>query len=155
MHKKRKALLAIFIIAAISLIYLFWLLLKPVRIIAVHNDENYSAVLVTHFPFTDAGKLAWWHDNKAMLKSRYGIPRPSSDGNFTLTFWLFGEGYMAREKYDRLCFTDIKTDKNCIDKNKIFSVSKGRNTGIQFMVHDGIYRLNDKGEWVKEIFAEK
>ncbi len=155
MSKRKKILLATFIISAIFLIYLSRLYLKPVKIIAVHNDGNYSAVLVTHFPYTDTGKIDWWHDNRDMLKNRYGIPRPSSDGNFTITFWLFGEGYMKREKYDRLCFNHMKTDKNCIEKNKVFSVSKGRNGGMQLMVYDGIYKTDNNGKWVKKLFSEK
>ncbi|WP_369075635.1 DUF943 family protein [Mixta calida] len=44
MSKRKKILLATFIISAILLIYLSRLYLKPVKILAVHNDGNYSAV---------------------------------------------------------------------------------------------------------------
>ena len=54
-----------------------------------------------------------------MLKRRYGIPHTIPDGGYNITFWLFGDGYMERERYDdRLCFIDMKTQKNCIEKIK-------------------------------------
>ena len=56
--------------------------------------------------------------NKKMLKSRYGIPDPAPYGSYTITFWLFGDGYRARDKYDRLCFTDMKNQQNCVEKTK-------------------------------------
>ncbi|GLR09675.1 hypothetical protein GCM10007905_23950 [Mixta theicola] len=90
-----------------------------------------------------------------MLKIRYGIPNLASDGNFNVTFWLFGEGYMEEEKYDRLCFNDMNIKKNCIEKNKAFSVSKGRNGGVHFMVYDGIYWKSENGDWVKKKFSER
>ncbi len=138
-----------------GLIYFSWIFLRPVKIIAVHKNDNFSYVLVNHFPVTDQGKIVWWQDNRDKLKNRYGIPSPSSDGNFNITFWLFGDGYMEEDKYERLCFNDMNIKNNCIEKNKVFSVSKGLKSGVNLMVYDGIYCKNSNGEWVKKRFSER
>ena len=100
------------------LMFFLWLNLRPVKIIAVHKSDNFSNILVDHFPLTVQGKIAWWQENKAMLKSRYGIPDASSDGGYHVTFWLFGDGYMEQGKYDRLCFSDMKAKKTVLRKTK-------------------------------------
>ncbi len=58
-----------------------------------------------------------------MLKDKYSIPKPASDGFYTVIFWDFGDGYKEEGKYDRRCFDDMKTSKNCIDKTR-FSLSR-------------------------------
>jgi len=84
-----------------------------------------------------------------MLKEEYGIPRPDSDGYFTVIFWDFGDGYKDTDGYDRLCFEDMKPPKNCIDKNSLMLVKNGKNTGMTFWADDGIYRVKKSGEMVK------
>ncbi|WON78997.1 DUF943 family protein [Serratia sp. UGAL515B_01] len=41
---------------------MLWLLNRPIEIVAVHQDENFSSVLVKNFPITDQGKINWWLD---------------------------------------------------------------------------------------------
>ena len=48
--------------------YVSWLDSTPVKIIAVHQEENFSEVLVRNFPITDTGKIKWWVKNKELLK---------------------------------------------------------------------------------------
>lgn len=103
--------------------YVSWLDSTTVKIIAVHQEENFSEVIVKNFPITDAGKIKWWLKNKELLKNKYNIPRPGENGNFYINFWDFGEGYKKPGKYDRRCFPDMKPPKNCIDKLR-FSLSK-------------------------------
>ena len=86
-----------------------------------------------------------------MLKDKHGIPKPDSGGYFYVTFWWFGEGYKEEGKYDRLCFNDIKTKVNCIEKDAVFSVDKSRNFGVTFTVYDGDnYRLGQNGDIIKD-----
>ena len=130
--------------------YLLWLSLRPVKIVAVHTNGNYSSVLIKNFPFTDKGKIQWWLKNKDNLKQKYNIPRPASYGNFTIIFWDFGEGYKEEGKYDRLCFEDMKTKINCIEKDAIFSVDWSENMGTVFTVFEGSdYRMDNKGKIVE------
>lgn len=140
--------LSLFFLTSAS--YVSWLDSTPVKIIAVHQEESFSEVLVKNLPITDTGKIKWWIKNKQLLKNKYNIPRPGSNGNFYISFWDFGEGYKEQGKYDRRCFADMKSPKNCIDKNAVFSVENGRDGSIIFTVYDGTYRMERGGE-VKKI----
>ncbi|WP_313681215.1 DUF943 family protein [Pseudescherichia sp.] len=152
MKDKKKSILLfiLFILFFLFLIYIFRIFLCPVEIIAVHEDDNYSSVLVKNFPMTDKGKINWWLKNKNMLKSHYGIPRPASYGGYNVTFWLFDEGYKDEGGYDRLCFKDMKGPINCIEKDAVFSVDNSTNLGTIFTVYNGRhYRIDKRGEVVE------
>ncbi|WP_312454957.1 DUF943 family protein [Pseudescherichia sp.] len=136
--------LSLFFLTSAS--YVSWLDSTPVKIIAVHQEENFSEVLVRYFPITDTGKIKWWAKNKELLKNKYTIPSPGSNGNFYINFWDFGEGYKEQGKYDRRCFADMMPLKNCIDKNAVFSVENGRDGSILFTVYDGTYHMESGGE---------
>lgn len=147
--KSRKTLNAIILAMVVGALYFLWVFLRPVEIVAVHQDGNYSYVLVKNFPLTEKGKIHWWLMNKDMLKQHYDIPKPASYGAFTIEFWDFADGYLEEGKYDRLCFTDMKPPVNCIEKNQEFTVGKGLDNDIYFGVDDGIYRMKENGEMTK------
>lgn len=147
--KNKKVLCALLLISCALLGYFLILSLRPVEVVAVHEDGNYSSVLVKTFPITDKGKIDWWLKNKDALRLQYDIPKPASYGNFTIIIWLFGEGYMEEGKYDRLCFVDMKPPINCIQKDRLFSVSYSKNRGTIFTVSDSEYRMDKNGEIVK------
>jgi len=148
--KIKKMFYALLLVLLGVLGYCFWLLLRPIDIVAVHHREyGFSSILVRDFPFTDKGKIGWWLENKDMLKGKYDIPKPEKDGSFTITFWLFGEGYKENDGYDRLCFNDILPPLNCIDKDAAFSVSKSNNLGTIFITYDGKYQIQKNGDIVK------
>ncbi|MBS0975634.1 DUF943 family protein [Serratia rubidaea] len=145
MRGKRVLLLT----ACVSIVYISWLFLRPVEIVAVHQRNNFSAVLVKNFPLTDQGKISWWMKNKDRLKERYGVPIPVTNGSFYITFWLFGDGYKEEGKYDRLCFDDMDTKFNCIEKDAVFSVNNDSRNRIHFTTYSGDdYLLKDNGEVV-------
>jgi len=151
--KNNKILLTILIFIFMLIAYFFWRSLRPVDIIAVYQDDDYSSVLLRIFPITDRGQINWWLKNKDMLQRRYNIPQPDSDGNFTVIIWGFGEGYKEQgdeSKDDRFCFVDFHTPKNCIDKNKEFYLTYSKNTGINFITNSTIYRIDKSGKSVKK-----
>ncbi|MGE1562547.1 DUF943 family protein [Pantoea septica] len=149
--KNKKTIIPLFLAGCVFLGYWLWLSLRPVEIVAIHHrSSGFSDILVTSFPPTDKGKINWWLKNKDILKDKYGIPKPDPDGYFYVTFWLFGEGYKKKGKYDKICFNDMKTKRNCIEKDAIFSVDKSRNMGVMFTVYDGDnYRLGQNGDIIK------
>ncbi|MBS1203190.1 MAG: hypothetical protein H6R25_89 [Proteobacteria bacterium] len=149
--KNKKTIMLFFLTGCMLLGYWLWLSLRPVEIVAIHHrSSGFSDVLVTNFPPTDKGKIKWWLKNKDMLKNKYSIPSPDSDGYFYVTFWSFGDSYKEEGKYDRLCFDDMKTKVNCIEKDAIFSVDKSRNMGVMFTVYDGDnYRLGQNDGIIK------
>ncbi|CAI1735193.1 DUF943 family protein [Serratia plymuthica] len=148
-EKIKKSLCMLTLATCVPLGYVLWLSLRPVEIIAVHQRNNYSDVLVKNFPFTEKEKINWWMENKSLLKDKYNIPKPAKDGFFSVIFWDFGDGYKKEEKYDRLCFDDMKTKINCIDKNSLIMVRYSKNTGLSFRLDSGVYRMQENGEMVK------
>ncbi|MEI2265555.1 DUF943 family protein [Erwinia sp. CGal63] len=147
--KNKTFIQALTLVAAVALGYLLWLSWRPVEIVAVHQRDHFSDVLVKSFPVTDRGKITWWLENKERLKASYHIPKPASYGGYTITFWLFGEGYKERGKYDRLCFDDMQREKNCIEKEAVFAVRHYNSKKTYFIVFDGRYLLKDNGEIVE------
>jgi len=148
--KSRKMLYALLLIGCTLSGVLLWLSVRSVEIVAVHEDREFTSVLVRNFPYTDRGKINWWLKNKDILKAKYNIPKPANDGFSSIVFWDFGDGYKEEEKYDRRCFNDMKPPKNCIEKNRVFSVSDSKNMGLSFTTHDEIYRMRKNGKIVKD-----
>ena len=142
-NKKQRVLL---LACSSLLVYLLWLLFRPVEIVAVHSHNTFSDVLVKSFPFTDKGKIEWWLANRAMLKEQYNVPDPDKDGSFSITFWLFGDGYKEEEDKDRLCFNDMKTQKRCIEKDPVFTVSQNAYHRTFFTAYNGRYVLESNGK---------
>ncbi|MGV3347080.1 DUF943 family protein [Enterobacteriaceae bacterium LUAb1] len=152
MRVKNKKTIALLTLAGCALSgYWLWLSLRPVEIVAVHKDGEFSSVLVRNFPFTDRGKINWWLKNKGMLKEKYHIPQPEKNGFFSIVFWDFAEGYKEQDKYDRRCFEDMQPPLNCIDKNRIFSIWNTPDNTISFGVDDGEYTINKKGVIVRNV----
>lgn len=139
MKSKHRILLLSSIVLLTNII---WFLFRPVEIVAVHNKDNFSDILVKTFPFTDKEKIEWWLANRAMLKERYNIPKPDKHGVFFVTFWIFGEGYKEDKIDERLCFNDMKTKRRCIEKDAVFTVSRNRYSQTFFSTANGKYRLN-------------
>jgi len=145
-----KIILLILVIASSTLVgYFFWWWLQPVKIIAVHQNGNYSDILVENFPVTDNGKINWWLQNKIKLKAQYHIPASSEQDFYSITFWNFGAGYKEEGKYDRLCFNEMNTKKKCIEKEAVLTIDRSNNTGILLTVYDGTYHLKNNGEIIK------
>ncbi|MGV3345410.1 DUF943 family protein [Enterobacteriaceae bacterium LUAb1] len=150
MKIKGKIYSSVLLIIACIVSYFLWSSMRSVEIIAVHHREsNFSDILVRHFPFTDKGKITWWLENKSRLEKEFNIPDVGPDGFFYITFWNFGDGYKEEGKYDRLCFDDMKTKINCIEKDAVFSVNTDREKRIFFTVYDGTYLMKKQGEIIK------
>ncbi|AIX73697.1 MAG: DUF943 family protein [Mixta calida] len=147
-NKKHKISLIIF---GALLAYALWLTCRPVKIIAVHHTGNHSAaILVNNLPFTDRDKIAWWQENRAMLKEKYDLPAPADNGFFSVTVWLFGEGYQEdNQDDDQYCFKDMQTMKHCIEKTDSFTIYSSRGNQAHFSVDNGGYILKNNGEIIK------
>ncbi|MGV3346572.1 DUF943 family protein [Enterobacteriaceae bacterium LUAb1] len=146
--KNKKTLYTLLLIGCALPGVFLWLSLRSAEVVVVHEDGSSIDILVKNFPITSKGKINWWLKNKNGLKEKYNIPKPEQDGYFIIIFWLFGDGYKETDGYDRLCFDDMKTEINCIDKNRIFSISNSKNRGTIFTVSDGEYHIKD-GKIVK------
>ncbi len=59
--------------------------------------------------------------NKVILDEQYNLFK-AKDSSFYIYIWNYGDGYLEEGKYDRLCFTEIKSNKKCIEKDKVMSI---------------------------------
>lgn len=143
--KSKKIYLPFFVSGFALLIFCIWLSVRNVQIVAVHQRNNFSDVLVKNFPLTDKGKISWWLENKSKIEKEYGIPKPADYGNFNITFWDFGEGYQKTDGYDLLCFEDIKCPEKCIEKEALLSVWRFGFDDTLFLTYEGKYRLDKNG----------
>ncbi|CNK69891.1 entero membrane protein [Yersinia pseudotuberculosis] len=132
---KRNILLGIVVVGAF---YTTWVITRSVEIVGVHIDnfsEGYYSnyILVNNFPITDRGRIAWWENNKSMLKEKYNFPKHHLDDRFSVSIWDFGDGYkklptgdmrLSLESSDLLCFDDMKVVENCIEKKSLLFIRK-------------------------------
>ena len=145
----------IYIIIALVVIFIsLWDYIHPVKIIDVHRSTDslaYDDIIVDNFPLTDRGRINWWLSQRDMLKKKYNIP---SGQRFVLTVWNLGEGYLRDSpREDYFCFPDMKTEKNCIEKNNLLEVAFRfpETNEISFIIGDNLYIMNQKdGSITKE-----
>ncbi|MCG8708662.1 DUF943 family protein [Brenneria sp. 4F2] len=71
---KKRVITVLSILAAVYAI--IWLS-RPIKIVAIHQKQSFSHVLVLNFPLTNRGKIDWWLKNQAMLQEQYAIPKRS------------------------------------------------------------------------------
>ncbi|WP_246494600.1 DUF943 family protein [Brenneria izadpanahii] len=135
------------VLAVLAVIYGIIWLFRPVKIVAIHQHNDSSYVLVLNFPLTSRGKIDWWLKNREMLQEKYAIPKRSSYGSFTIAFLDFSEGYKESE-YDRLCFEDMPSEKNCIEKQLVFSVDDNGKGFVFIQTLNGTYEQLPDGEIV-------
>ena len=131
-----------------------WDDIYPVKIIDVHRSTDrmgYDDIIVDHFPLTDRGRINWWLSQRDMLKKKYHIP---AGHRFVLTVWDVGDGYLRDSLHeDYFCFPDMKSEKNCIEKNELLEVSFmfPESNKIRFFVDENMYVMNIKnGSMTKE-----
>ena len=107
---------------------------QPTQVDAVHSfNGRPGLVLVRHFPLTQQGKIDWWDRNLPMLKSNYGV---SHDDYLTFMSWdgTYRIDRGTDEDSDLLCFEDMDTQANCIEKDTLMNVNNRRDGGMRFTV---------------------
>ncbi|QKJ88893.1 Enterobacterial putative membrane protein [Paramixta manurensis] len=149
---KKYLLIVILIVVTAAAGWSWYLNSHPTTLVATHKmgeDGFISIILIKNPPLTDKGKLDWWRRNAAMIKEKYGIPTPSkSYGTFIIDVFDFSDGYKELEKYDRLCFDDMKTTKNCVEKKGIMTIRNSVEGEVWYRVESGLF-IEKNGEFIK------
>lgn len=104
---------------------------RDVAVIDAHYDGSTAAVIVDGLPFTESDKIDWWKNNQERIREKYRIPSGDT-GPFLITVYAFGDGYKEEGKEDRMCFSDMKPPRNCIDKNILMMVWRTREGGVKY-----------------------
>lgn len=127
MSKKYKVILVlIVIILFLWIAHTIWRYKRPIILLDVNKSASYAADLIFKYPPTSAKKLSdWWDMHQVDIKHRYGAPKPSESGAFSLFVWDLGDGYEPYKadvggrfySEDQFCFEAIKAENNCLDKD--------------------------------------
>ncbi|MGP2424276.1 DUF943 family protein [Yersinia sp. 2538 StPb PI] len=151
--KKGRIILAAVVI---FFVYIVFYVFQPVKIIDGHiRSSGFSVLIVKNPPLTDKGKISWWKKNELFIKETYSIPKPDSDGTFTVVVLDVGDGYKidsgTDEDSDLLCFDDMKTEKNCIEKNWVMDIEYLKNGSTRFNINKSSYIQLSDGENIKKL----
>ncbi|WP_249042721.1 DUF943 family protein [Pantoea dispersa] len=126
----RKLVIPALVIALCSLIYLFFGNDK-VSVIDAHYDGNTAQIIVNNLPSAESRKIEWWTNNREKILDKYNIPS-GKNTPFLIAIYALGKGYQAQGNEDRLCFSDMKPPKNCIDKNILMMIWRTREGGVKY-----------------------
>lgn len=123
MEKGMSKVSSVLVILIAVFFYLSWHFFQPVEIVASHYGR---VLLVRNFPLLKFKQIVWWEKSKESIYVRYGIPVIENDGGFRIVIHDFGDGYkedrMVDQDSDLLCFEDMKSNKNCIEKRLLMTI---------------------------------
>ncbi|WP_029591326.1 DUF943 family protein [Franconibacter pulveris] len=112
---------------------------RPVRVYDVHRGEFTAQILVDDLPWTSSAKIDWWLENEKVIKSTLHLQENNSGDVLDYYIYAYGEGYKIQGKQDEICFSDMATAKNCIEKNILMSVSSNPKGDTEFRIDNSIY----------------
>ncbi|BCQ39284.1 hypothetical protein ERHA54_18870 [Erwinia rhapontici] len=108
----------IILVAALIILYFF---LRPVKIVSTVREWNEGYFFVDNFPMTAKARIAWWQDNKELLKEKYNMPFIGSDKRWMVLIGEAGDGFQFLQHRasdnDLRCFDSLKPGANCVEKN--------------------------------------
>ncbi|MEN4879711.1 DUF943 family protein [Pantoea agglomerans] len=143
----------IFIVALAILLLFYVSFFSSPKVLAIHGSEDNKELLVKNIPFTDSDKIEWWDNN--------GVKTISSPETYNVSIWKFDGKYQklaprnsgAFPDHDTdylLCFDDMKTEENCIDKSTwIMEITKTKDGYTYYRLDGKSYYRKPSGELVK------
>lgn len=149
--KVRKVI--IFISSAIILTFSYLMFFNSTKVLAVHSSGSNKELLVKNIPFRDSSKIEWW-DNT-------GSKNVSSTEIYNVSIWNFDGKYQKLAPKNSgifpdhdtdylLCFDDVKSDENCIDKsNWIMDITKTKDGYTYYRLDGESYYRKPSGELIK------
>lgn len=140
----KKTICLLLIIIASTTFYL-WHDNTSVNVIDVHQNKYTAEILVDRLPLTEKSRIKWWMDNRKEIEGKYRIVSFENGGPDYITIYKFGDGYKKEGKEDRLCFDDMDTKTNCIDKDILMTISRTREGLERFTFSDSSYVISSDG----------
>lgn len=143
----------IFIVALAMLLLFYVSFFSSPKVLAIHGSEANKELLVKNIPFTDSDKIEWWDNN--------GVKTISSPETYNVSIWKFDGKYQklaprnsgAFPDHDTdylLCFDDMKTEENCIDKSTwIMEITKTKDGYTYYRLDGESYYRKPSGELIK------
>ncbi|WP_238084740.1 DUF943 family protein [Pseudescherichia vulneris] len=135
-------------LSLISIIFVGFYLCRDnasVNVIAIHQNKYTAETLVDRLPLTERSRIKWWVGNRKEIEGKYRIVSFENGGPDYITIYKFGDGYKKEGKEDRLCFDDMDTETNCIDKDILMTISRTREGLERFTFSDSSYVISGDG----------
>ena len=142
----RKVIYTLCILSVVILSGYLYIDNQPVKVIDIKPDQYAPVVIVDRLPFSATAKIKWWNSESGEILKKYNLSVNNSLANKNFYIYEFGEGYQEPGEKDRLCFPDIESPSNCLDKNILMIVRYRSNGLIQFDIGDDAYVSDDKGK---------
>lgn len=121
--------------ACVGALYGLWQVFQSPQVDAVHLSYGRPHfVLVRHFPLTQQGKIDWWDRNQAIFMAKYKVSSVDVDLAFMAWDGTYRIDRGTDEDSDLLCFEDMDTQANCIEKNFLMHVARRTSGGMRFTV---------------------
>jgi len=143
--KMMKKIICLLLLIIASTTFYLWRGNVSVNIIAIHQNKYTAEILVDRLPLTEKLRIKWWIDNRKEIEDKYPIASYSNGGPDYITIFKFGDGYKKEGKEDRLCFDDMDTETNCIDKDILMTISRTREGLERFTFSDSSYVISSDG----------
>lgn len=123
----------------------------PVKIVSAVREGSRIYLFVDHFPMTDKARIAWWLDNKELLKEKYNVPFIGSKYPWTVLIGEAGDGFQFLQHRasdnDLRCFDSLKPGANCIEKKWLLWISHYNQTDTSYSMGDNLYvQLGENAE---------
>lgn len=115
-------------------------------VITTHQIGDVAVIFVDHLPITYHARIKWWYSHIDNITEEYHIVSKSPEGMFSYSVYAFGKGYQKEGKEDRLCFDDIPSPDNCVDKNVLLSVMPMNSGDDKFFFDSATYIANKNGD---------
>lgn len=143
----------IFILSVIILAFIYFIYFNSPEVLAVHGSVSNKDLLVKNLPFTDGEKIKWWDNNGAKT-----TPSPET---YNVSIWKFDGKYQKLAPKNSglfpdhdtdylLCFNDMKTEENCIDKsNWVMDITKTKDGYTYYRLEGESYYRKPSGELIK------
>lgn len=140
--------IGISLVAMVALVAGFFFIKQtgPVEVMAVNKTPDTILIAVKGLPYSAKSKLDWWLDNKNLLISKYQLDFNNPKEQPSIYIYNFGDGFKKEEIKDRLCFDNVPSPKNCIDKDIIMVISQLRNGNIKLAVDGDVFIQDGSGK---------
>ncbi|BCQ34537.1 hypothetical protein ERHA55_20810 [Erwinia rhapontici] len=142
----------VILVAALIILFFF---LRPVKIVSTVREWNEGYFFVDNFPMTAKARIAWWEENKEVLKEKYNMPFIGSDKRWMVLIGEAGDGFQFLQHRasdnDLICFDSLKPGANCAEKKWLLWISHYNQTDISFLTGDSKYIQRGDNAEIKRV----
>ncbi|BCQ39391.1 hypothetical protein ERHA54_19940 [Erwinia rhapontici] len=130
----------VILVTTVIILYFF---LRPVKIVSTVREWNEGYFFVANFPSTAKARIAWWEENKDVLKEKYNMPFIGGKYPWQVLIGEAGDGFQflsnRASDNDLICFDSLKPAANCIEKKWLLWISHYNETDTSYHTDDERY----------------